>query len=61
MPSITILSLRMVLGLNVNATPVKLSVANGKEIECFGEVVVDIEIPGQRSSYTWVVVSGGYL
>ena len=46
----------MALGLNQNATPVKLSETNGRIIECFGEAVVDIGIPGLRCSYTWTVV-----
>ena len=41
----TILPQRMALALNLNVTPVKLSAANGKDIEYFGKAVVDIGIP----------------
>lgn len=54
--SITISMQRMALGLNLNSTPVKLSAASGKEIECFGEAVIDFGILGLRRSYTWTVV-----
>ena len=35
----------MAHGLNLNVTPVKLSAANGENIECFGKAVVEIGIP----------------
>lgn len=53
---ITILPQRIAVGLNLNPTPVKLSAENGREIEYFGEAVIDIGIPGPRRSYTWTVV-----
>ena len=45
----------MALGLHLNPMPIKLA-ANGRDIECFGETVVVIGIPGLRRSYTWTVV-----
>ena len=44
------------LSLNLNATPVKLSAANGKHTEGFDPAVVDIEIPGldRWSNIQWV-------
>lgn len=53
---LTILLHKMAYSLKLNATPMKLSTTNGKDIEYFGEVVVDIEILDLCCSYTWTVV-----
>ena len=46
----------MILSIHLNPTPVKFSAANRRDIECFGETVVVIGIPGLRRSYTWTVI-----
>ena len=50
--SITILPQKIALGLHLNPTPIKLSEANGRDIECFGKTLAVISIPGQHHSYT---------
>ena len=54
--SIIILPQKMALGLHLNPTLVKLSAANRRDIECFGETLVVIGIPSLRHSYTYTVV-----
>ena len=54
--SVTILPHSLAPGLSINSTPVRLSAANGETIKCFGEIQLDIIIPGLRRSYPWTVV-----
>ena len=54
--SVTILPHSLAPGLSINSTPVLLSAANGETIKCFGEIQLDIVIPGLRRSYPWTVV-----
>ena len=54
--SIRIPAKKKAFSLTLNAIPVRLSAANGRDIECVGETV-DAGIPGLRRSYTWTVVA----
>lgn len=55
--SITILLHKMAHSVKLNTTPMKLSAANGKDIECFDEVVVDIlDLLDLCCSYIWIVI-----
>ena len=54
--SVTILPHSLAPGLSINSTPVRLSAAYGETIKCFGEIQLDIIIPGLRRSYPWTVL-----
>ena len=51
--SVSIIPPNLINGTTINASPVKLSSADGKCITCHGESIIDVSIPALRRKYNW--------